>query len=421
MTVVALHDLLRAQAASSEEEARGMSKPNPIVARYDFPLENYISPEKFERLKAFASDKETPCLILDLDVVRAKYQELRDNLPFAKIYYSVNANPHEEVLSLLRDLGSCFNLSSRYELDRLLALGVEPYRMLFGNTVKKAKDIAYFFERGVRLFATDSISDLNLISDSAPGSRVYFRLLTDGLGADRPQSKKSGCQPDLARQLVKTAVRFGLEPYGLSFHPGSQQRDVGQWSSGLTTVGQLLRSIREEIHVDLKMVNMGGGLPANYLEPADSIASYAENIKRFMDNSFKEVWPEEVIIEPGRSMVGDSGVIVSEIVNIAKKSVHERYTWVFLDIGMFGGLLETLDESIKYPVYFEGAGKEIETILAGPTCDSMDILYEKLTYTMSESSRIGDRVYIFTAGAYTQSFSSIYFNGFPPLAVYIIR
>ena len=149
------------------------------------------------------------------------------------------------MLSLLRDLGSCFNLSSRYELDRLLALGVEPSRMIFGNTVKKKKDIAYFFERGVRLFATDSISDLNMISDSAPGSRVYFRLLTDGLGADRPLSKKSGCQPDLVRQLVKTAVRFGLEPYGLSFHPGSQQRDVGQWSSALTTVGQLFRGPSE--------------------------------------------------------------------------------------------------------------------------------------------------------------------------------
>ena len=109
-------------------------------------------------------------------------------------------------------------------------------------------------------------------------------------------------------------------------------------------------------------------------------------------------------------MVGDSGVIVSEIVNIAKKSVHERYTWVFLDIGKFGGLLETLDESIKYPIFFEGSGKEIETILAGPTCDSMDILYEKWTYTMPESSRIGDRVYIFTAGAYTQSFSSHYIS-----------
>ena len=117
--------------------------------------------------------------------------------------------------------------------------------------------------------------------------------------------------------------------------------------------------------------------------------------------------------------MADAGVIVAEIVNLAKKSVHERYTWVFLDIGKFGGLIETQNEAIKYPIYFEGSGKTLDTIIAGPTCDSMDILYEKLTYTMPEGARIGDRVYIFTAGAYTQSYSSIYFNGFPPLAVYV--
>jgi ornithine decarboxylase len=398
-----------------------MPKTTTSTARYEFPLENFISPEKFERVKAFAAGKETPCLILDLDVIKAKYEELRANLPFAKIYYSVKANPHDKVLALLRDLGSCFDVASRYELDQLLRLGVTPERITYGNTIKKKKDIAYFFDRGVRLFATDSMGDLNMISTAAPGSRVYFRLLTDGSGADWPLSKKIGCQPDLVRMLVKTAVRFGLEPYGISFHPGSQQRDVGQWSSALTTVGQLFRSIREEIHVELKMVNMGGGFPANYLESADSIAQYAENIKRFMENSFKEGWPEEVIVEPGRSMAGDAGVIVSEIVNIAKKSVRERYTWVFLDVGKFSGLIETLDEAIKYPIFFEGSGKAIDTIIAGPTCDSMDILYEKQTYTMPESARIGDRVYIFTAGAYTQSYSSIYFNGFPPLAVHVLE
>ena len=398
-----------------------MPKSAAPIAQYNFPLENFISSDRFDKLKAFAANKETPCLILDLEVVKAKYEELRSNLPFAKVYYAVKANPHDEVLALLRDLGSCFDVASRYELDQLLRLGISPKRMTFGNTIKKKKDIAYFFEHGVRLFATDSLTDLSMISSAAPGSRVYFRLLADGSGADWPLSKKFGCHPDLIRMLVKTAVRFGLEPYGISFHPGSQQRDVGQWSSALTTVGQLLRSIREEIHVDLKMVNMGGGFPANYLEPTDAIASYADNIKRFMDNSFKEGWPEEIIIEPGRSMVGDAGLVVSEIVNIAKKSVHERYTWVFLDVGKFRGLIETLDESIKYPIYFEGSGKAIDTIIAGPSCDSMDILYEKQTYSMPESARIGDRVFFFTAGAYTQSYSSIYFNGFPPLAVYILE
>jgi len=380
-----------------------------------------MSRERFERYKAFAKDKETPCLIVDLDVIKANYEALRQNFPFAKVYYAIKANPMDEVVSLLRDLGSSFDVATRYELDQLLRLGVSPDRMSFGNTIKKEKDIAYFYEKGVRLFVTDSPSDLNKISNAAPGAKVFFRLLTEGLGADWPLSKKFGSHPDLARQLLKLSVRLGLEPYGISFHPGSQQRDVGQWSTALTQVGQLFQWARNEANIPLKMINMGGGFPANYVEPTDSLPQYAEDIKRFLDNSFKGTWPEEIIIEPGRSMAGDSGVIVAEVVNVAKKSVHERYPWVFLDIGKFGGLIETLDEAIKYPIYFEGQGKAQSIIIAGPTCDSMDILYEKWTYTMPESTKIGDRVYILSTGAYTQSYSSIYFNGFPPLAAYVLK
>ncbi|MDQ7795729.1 MAG: type III PLP-dependent enzyme, partial [Spirochaetia bacterium] len=374
-----------------------------------------MSREKFERIKEFAKDKETPCLIIDLDVIRKNYENLQTYLPWATIYYAVKANPDDAVVSLLRDLGSNFDVASRYELDQLLRLGVSPDRMSFGNTIKKEKDIAYFYEKGVRLFVTDSIADIDKLSRAAPGSKVFFRLLTEGLGADWPLSKKFGSHPDLARQLMKTAMRFGLEPYGISFHPGSQQRDVGQWSSALAIVAQLFNWARHDLKVDLKMINMGGGFPANYLEPTDSLEQYAQDIKRFLDNSFGLVWPEKIVIEPGRSMAGDAGVIVSEIINIAKKSVHERYPWVFLDIGKFGGLIETLDESIKYPIYFEGQGSVEEVILAGPTCDSMDILYERTPYFMPSSAKIGDRVYILTTGAYTQSYSSVYFNGFPPL------
>lgn len=388
--------------------------------QYRFPLENFISREKFDRIKSFAADKETPCLILDLDVIRKNFEDLRKNLPFAKIYYAVKANPDDAVVSLLRDLGANFDVATRYELDQLLRLGVSPDRMSYGNTIKKEKDIAYFYEKGIRLFVTDSLTDLDKISRAAPGSKVFFRLLTEGLGADWPLSRKFGSHPDLARQLIKTAVRFGLQPYGISFHPGSQQRDVGQWSSALTTVAQLFNWAREDAHIDLKMINMGGGFPANYIEPTDTLAQYADDIRRFLDNSFKDHWPEEIIIEPGRSMAGDAGIIVAEIVNIAKKSVHDRYPWVFLDIGKFGGLIETLDEAIKYPIYFEGQGNAIDVILAGPTCDSMDIMYEKATVLMPESARIGDRVFILTTGAYTQSYSSIYFNGFPPLSSYIL-
>jgi len=138
-----------------------------------------------------------------------------------------------------------------------------------------------------------------------PGSKVFFRLLTEGLGADWPLSKKFGSHPDLARQLIKMAVRFGLEPYGISFHPGSQQRDVGQWSSALAIVASSpLGAARPQARPENDQ--HGGGFPANYLEPTDTLPQYAEDIKRFLDNSFGLVWPEKIVIEPGRSMAGDA-------------------------------------------------------------------------------------------------------------------
>lgn len=386
---------------------------------YEFPVEDYMPRERFERIKQFAKDKETPCLILDLEVIRSKYDELRKNFPYGKVYYAVKANPHDEVVSLLRDLGSCFDVATRYELDQLLRLKVTPDRMSFGNTIKKEKDIAYFYDKGVRLFATDSFEDVDKIARAAPGSQVFFRILTEGLGADWPLSRKFGCHPEMTRNLILHAKDLGLEPYGISFHVGSQQRDIGQWSSALSNVGSIFVTA-EEHGIKLKMVNMGGGFPAMYTDPTNPMEHYSSDIMSYLRNNFGDELPE-IIIEPGRSMAGDCGVIVTEIVNISKKSTHDLYHWVFFDIGKFGGLIETLDEAIKYPIYFEKSGPTLDIILAGPTCDSMDILYEKTHYEMPASTKIGERAYILTTGAYTQSYSSIYFNGFPPLTSYILK
>ncbi len=388
--------------------------------QYRFPLENYMSKDRFERIERFARDKETPCLIIDLDVIKQKYEQLRALLPYADVYYAVKANPMDEVVSTLRDLGSSFDVATRYELDQLLRLGVEPERMSFGNTIKKAKDVAYFYEKGVRMFATDSATDVENIARWAPGSRVYFRILTEGSGADWPLSRKFGCHADETRRLILKAKDLGLEPYGISFHVGSQQRDIGQWSTALTTTASIFAWARDEHKIQLGMINMGGGFPSSYVEPTNSMEAYAGDIKSFLVNNFDGEIPR-IVIEPGRSMAGDSGVIVTEIINIARKSLHDLYPWVFLDIGKFGGLIETLDEAIKYPICFQGSGKQVDVVLAGPTCDSMDILYEKSTYMMPTSARIGDRVYILTTGAYTQSYSSVYFNGFPPLTAYVLE
>lgn len=355
----------------------------------------------------------TPVLVMDGSLIEHKYDELSANFPNADIYYAVKANPMPEILRLLKDKGAHFDIASRYELDLMLSLGVCPQRLSFGNTIKKKSDIAYIYDKGVRLFATDSENDLLNIAEAAPHARVFFRILTEGTGADWPLTRKFGAHADIIYNLILQARDLGLEPYGLSFHVGSQQRDIGQWDDAIARCKYLYDAVAED-GIELQMLNLGGGFPASYVDPTFSVEEYATEILRFIEEDFGDKMPH-IILEPGRSLVADAGVIVSEVINISRTSKNNMYQWVYLDIGKFGGLIETIDESIKFPIYFEGEGMGDEIILAGPTCDSMDILYENYKYHMPESTQPGDRVYIFTTGAYTRSYSAICFNGFPPL------
>jgi len=395
-----------------------------VIAALEHPISisEYLSSEEFKKIKEFAKDKETPFILLSLKKIEEKYDELKKNLPFAKIYYAMKANPAEKVVRLLHEKGSNFDVATIYEMEQLLRMGISPERMSYGNTIKKAKDIKKAYEYGVRLFVTDSHSDLRKLAANAPGSKVFFRLLTESNGADWPLSRKFGAHTGQIYSLIVEAKDLGLIPYGLSFHVGSQQRDIGEWDHAISQCKYLFDDVKRYEGIELKMVNLGGGFPAKYLKPTRSTQQYAEIITTCLHEYFGDELPE-ILIEPGRYISGEAGVVVTEIVLISKKSDSSQYEWVYLDIGKFGGLIETLDEAIKYPIYpekgYNGNGGR-EVILAGPTCDSMDILYENFKYELPKDIQEGDRLYILTTGAYTYTYCSVEFNGIPPVKVYFI-
>jgi len=383
--------------------------------------ENYISDDDWKKLRSFSEDKETPFLVVDLAIVESHYRELVKNIPYAKIHYAVKANPDIEVLTLLHSLGANFDVASVYELRKLLSIGVSPDKISYGNTIKKAADIREHYEAGVRLFVTDSESDLRNIAKAAPRSRVFVRILTEGLEtADWPLSRKFGCQTDMAGDLIILAKKLGLEPYGISFHVGSQQRDIATWDAAISKVKYVFNWLKEDEKIELKMINMGGGFPANYVTRTNELTTYAQEITTYLYEEFGTDHPE-VILEPGRSLVANAGVIVSEVVLISRKSRTALNRWVFTDVGKFSGLIETLDESIKFPIYCDRKGETEECIIAGPTCDSQDIMYEDYKIDLPLTLTIGDRLYWFTTGAYTSSYSSVEFNGFPPLKTYYMQ
>lgn len=383
-------------------------------------VEDYFAPATFAKIKQFADRQETPFVVVDLDTISRAYDDLVENFPFAKIYFAVKANPAVEITELLNKKGSNFDIASIYELDKVLACGVQPEQVSYGNTIKKARDVRYFYEKGVRLFATDSAQDLRNIAKAAPGSKVYVRILTEGSSsADWPLSRKFGCQTDMAMDLLVLARELGLVPYGVSFHVGSQQREIGVWDAAIGKVKHIFTRLLAEHDIRLQMINLGGGFPANYLTRTNPLKTYAEEITRFLHEDFGDELPE-IILEPGRSLVGNAGVLVSEVILVSRKSRMAIERWVFTDVGKFSGLIETMDEAIKFPIWTEKQGELENVIIAGPTCDSADIMYEDYKYGLPLNLASGDRLYWFSTGAYTTSYSAVEFNGFPPLKSFCI-
>ncbi len=371
------------------------------------------------RVEAFiaANVFDHPTLVLDTDVVAERFHALAEGLGDARIHYAVKANPEREIIARLIAEGSSFDAASRGEIELCLGLGARPEHISFGNTLKKPRDIAFAHAAGIRLFAADASEELEKIAEHAPGAMVYIRLLVDNPLADWPLSRKFGCAPDTALELLDTARALGLTPVGLSFHVGSQTREAAMWQGVLDDVAAVWQRARDAGH-GLTLINIGGGFPAFYGEPVEAPVAYAAEVRRMVEARFPGA---RVMAEPGRGLVAECGAIACEVMLVARKSDNELHRWVYLDIGKFSGLAETIDEAIRYQFLTPRDGDAMgPCILAGPSCDSADVLYEKRPLPLPLTLKAGDRVIIRNTGAYTSSYSSVGFNGFPPLDVVVL-
>ncbi len=374
-----------------------------------------------ERIRDFLKTRheDGPCLVVDLDIVRENYLAFARVLPDTRVFYAVKANPSPEILKLLAELGSSFDVASVSETEAVLAAGASPERISYGNTIKKESEIAAAFALGVTLFAVDCEAEAEKVARAAPGARVICRIHCDGTGSEWPLSRKFGCEPEFAADILELAHRRGLVPHGISFHVGSQQHDVGSWDRALASTAAVFRACAER-GIALSMVNLGGGFPARYVRKTPRLETYGKAIFRSLRRHFGNAIPE-TIVEPGRGLVGNAGIIETEVVLIARRSPADPVRWVYLDIGKFHGLAETIEESIRYPIRTTKDRDALAPcIIAGPTCDSVDVLYEKTPYLLPISLAIGDKVLIEATGAYTATYSSVGFNGYPPLRQYVI-
>ncbi len=372
------------------------------------------------RLEQFcaAADFDKPTLVLDVDRVEDQYHALKAGLGHADIHYAVKANPHRDIIGRLVALGSHFDAASRGEIELCLSLGAKPHTISYGNTVKRAQDIAFAHAAGITLFSADADEELEKIAENAPGAQVYVRLIVELSQADWPLSRKFGCDKDTALRLLEYAKVLGLDPVGFSFHVGSQTRRADMWGPTLDQLGGIWDAAKDAGH-DLTLLNIGGGFPAFYGEAIEAPTEYASRVMAQVTARFGHV--DRIMAEPGRGLVAEAGMIVAEVVLVSRKSERDMHRWVYLSIGRFSGLAETEGEAIRYQFVTPRDGDLTgPCIMAGPSCDSADVLYEKRPVNLPLTLKSGDRILIRNTGAYTSTYSSVCFNGFPPLDVVAI-
>lgn len=350
---------------------------------------------------------DTPYLAIDLDVVEHNYKRLKACMPDAQHHYAIKANPHQDVLRRLNLLGGWFEVASVTEIEMCLEAGVPAERILYGNPLKKADEIAKAHALGIRRYVFDNILELQKIAEHAPKSSVLCRIVTSGEGAVSPLTIKFGCPARYAAEWLAQAPSLGLVPLGVSFHTGSQQLDPAMWRAPLADAAEIFKQLRRK-GITLSVVNVGGGFPVNYRQNVPDISEFGRAITGYVSELFKDNQPT-IYTEPGRYMVGDAGSILAEVVLISPSYTNEDVRWVYLDIGRYGGLVE---EKIDYPILTEKKGQNGKVILAGQTCDSNDVIYpESFGYTLPQDLAVGDKVILAHTGAYTTTYSTA-LNGF---------
>lgn len=350
----------------------------------------------------------TPYLEIDLEKVKESYEKLHRHLKGIEIYYAMKCNPNPEIMKTILGCGGQFEISSANELKKAVDVGAKPKNILFSNPIKPINDIKIAHNAGVEYFAFDSYSEVNKLAQHAPGTKVYVRISIPVRKSEVASEGKFGVSIEQARDLMKYARKCGLDPYGISFHVGSQMLDYKSWEYAIRHSAKLINLLKKD-HIILKMLDIGGGFPVCYEDVSrDNLDKVGKTIQKAIDKYISN--GTRIVAEPGRYLVADSGTMVSTVIGIADRFGRR---WLHLDVGANNGLMESVQtmNNLAFPVSdSKKSGDKDLFVLTGPTCDSQDtILYD---VPISSDIEVGDKVYIHCAGAYTTAFTEN-FNGFP--------
>lgn len=366
---------------------------------------------KERRLRDLGRKHGTPLMVISRSVLREQLDRFRRVLPRVEPFFAIKANAHPEIIKTMVAGRASFDVASVAEMNQVLAAKAKPSQIIFANTVKPVESIAHAAKKGVTLMTFDSEYELAKIAEHAPGSRVLVRIKVPNIGSIVELSLKFGVDPADATSLMIKAYKLGLQPAGVSFHVGSQCTRVENYIEALEMASIIARDARLK-QLPFEMVDIGGGFPIRHFDyeddPFDRLAPMlAKELDRLFDANIR------IIAEPGRFIVGPAATLMMSVIG---KAIRENKLWYYLDDGVYGSLSGQVFDHCKYQFqYLRGGHTQLST-LAGPTCDSFDIIARGEDVP---ELQLGDVVYVENIGAYSLA-SATTFNGMPMAKVLMV-
>ena len=366
---------------------------------------------KERRLRDLARKHGTPLMVISRSTLRGQLDRFRRALPRVEPFFAIKANAHPEIIKTMVAGRASFDVASVAEMNQVLAAKAKPSQIIFANTVKPAESIAHAAKKGVTLMTFDSEYELAKIAEHAPGARVLVRIKVPNVGSIVELSLKFGVDPADATSFMIKAFKMGLQPAGVSFHVGSQCTRVENYIEAMEMAAIIARDARLK-QLPFEIVDIGGGFPIRHFDyeddPFDRLAPVlAKELDRLFDPNVR------ILAEPGRFLVGPAATLLMRVIG---KAIRENKLWYYLDDGLYGSLSGQVFDHCKYQFkYLRGGHTQLST-LAGPTCDSFDIIARGED---APELQIGDVVYVENIGAYSLA-SATTFNGMPMAKVLMV-
>jgi ornithine decarboxylase len=372
----------------------------------------FIDPFQPAEVRRLVREFGSPLLILDCERVRVQFRKLRKALPHVDLHYALKPLPHPAVVRTVIAEGGFLDLATSGEVQLVERLGVPPDRCIHTHPIKRPADIANALEFGVRTFVADNPDEVRKFARHRAAAQLLLRVSFRSPGAVCDLSRKFGCDPEAVVELARVAAALGIGVRGLSFHVGSQTPDATKHVEALEACAKLMAAARREKLGAFDTLDIGGGFPIDYGQPVQDIGRFCAPLRTALSGLPQRV---RVIAEPGRYIVGPAAIGVASVMGRAQREGH---WWYYLDDGLYGCYSGQLYDHARYPVEPLRAGGELlPAVLAGPTCDSIDVIAENL---MLPALKVGDLIIGRAMGAYTRA-SASEFNFFPRATVVAVN